>query len=140
MRDIVRPSAVRASEYLAVAGGGMLLFALLAALLWQLSRNEDLSTQLRDSLWIAATTSVYVSILPCGLATTWFYLRCFSLAKREEANGYATGLYNPRRLRIVDVKTGLTLREADDPPFENRAEIAAARRRAILRAMPVDPV
>lgn len=112
----------------------MLFFALLAALLWQFSRNEDLSTEVRDSLWNAATISVYVSILPCGLATTWFYLRCFSLAKREEANGYATGLYNPRKVRIVDVKTGLTLREADDPPFENRVEIAAARQRAIVRA------
>lgn len=112
----------------------MLFFALLAALLWQFSRNEDLSTEVRDSLWNAATISVYVSIIPCGLATTWFYLRCFSLAKREEANGYATGLYNPRKVRIVDVKTGLTLREADDPPFENRVEIAAARQRAIVRA------
>jgi len=130
MRDVVRPSAARFSDFCLVSAIASLLLAVLALVLWLASRNLELSVTTRESLWAWATATILISILPGGLATTWFYVRGFRLVKREEALGYSTGQYNPRKLRIIDPRTGLILREAADPPFTSRREVAGALARA----------
>jgi hypothetical protein len=52
---------------------------------------------------------------------------------REKAMGYTTGLYSEARVRVIDWRTGLTLREAEDKPLSTRADVAVARRHAELR-------
>lgn len=130
MRDVVRPSAARASDFCSASAIASLLLAVLALVLWLASRDAALSAHARCSLWTCSTVAIFISILPGGLTTTWFYVRGLQLVEREEARGYSTGAYNPRKLRIIDPKTGLILREATDPPLENRRDVADARERA----------
>lgn len=133
MRDVIRPSASRASEHCAMSAGGMVLFFALAMILWWLSGSEALPRNIRDALWILANVCIFITIIAGGLSTTWFYLRATSLAKHEESRGYSTGAYNPRAVRIVDPKSGLILREANDPVLGNRREVREARASASER-------
>lgn len=130
MRDVVRPSASRASERCAMSAGGMVLFFALAMILWWFSSSDALTRNVRDALWIAANVCIFITIIAGGLSTTWFYVRALSLARHEESRGYSTGAYNSRAVRIVDPKSGLVLREAKDPVLRNRRDVADARVRA----------
>ncbi len=133
MRDVVRPSASRQSERCAMTAGGMVLFVALATTLWLCSRNTAIPEDLRVVLWVSANTSIFIAIVPGGCATTWFYLRSFSLAALEESRGYSTGPYNARAVRVIDAKSGLVLREAHDPVLRSRKEVLEALRRARAR-------
>lgn len=133
MRDLVRPSASRASERCAVSAGGMVLFFALAMILWWASRRDALPQDLLDALWIGANVCVFVAINAGGVSTAWFSVQALRLAEQEESRAYSTGAFNPRAVRIVDPKSGLVFREANHPVLRTRQDVREARASASVR-------
>lgn len=133
MRNAVRPSASRAVDLGAIATLGIFLFLGIALLLGWLSHSSGTPSRLQGGLSIAANVCVVICFVPFSSAAIWFYIRAMILVKREEANGYSTGAYNSGRVRVIDARTGVILREPDDPPLTDRKDLAAARRRALAK-------
>ena len=97
MRDLVRPSASRASERCAVSAGGMVLFFALAMILWWVSRRDAVPRDLRDASWIGANACVFVAIIAGGLSTAWFSVRRSGLLSRRSRAGTLRGLSTRER-------------------------------------------
>ncbi len=84
-------------------------------------------------IWIGVALVLDVPGLVMALPVPFYFLGIVVFSgglnasrRRETAHGYTTVLTASAHVTVVDAKTGLVLRGADDPPFTTREQAKAA--------------